>query len=116
MPARISLAGPQSDVQGRMATATTGTGVNLAQSLLGAGNQQQQLAQQQANAVYNQALQDVLGPYQYQMPALNSALQAASVGSPTTTTTSAPNNALWNLLGTILGSAAKGYGKGMAMG
>ena len=26
MPARISLAGPQSDVQGRMATATTGTG------------------------------------------------------------------------------------------
>jgi hypothetical protein len=99
-----------------LANYQTGTGVNLAQSLLGAGNQQQQLAQQQANAAYNQALQDVLGPYQYQLPALNSTLQSASAGSPTTTTTSAPNNALWNLLGTVLSSAAQGYGKGIATG
>jgi hypothetical protein len=95
-----------------LANYQTGTGVNLAQSLLGAGNQQQQLAQQQANAVYNQALQDVLGPYQYQVPALNAALQAASVGSPTTTTTTAPNNALWNLLGTLGGSIFSGFGQG----
>ena len=95
-----------------LANYQTGTGLNLAQGLLGSGNQQQQLAQQQANAVYNQALQDVLGPYQYQLPALNSALQGASVGSPTTTTTSAPNNALWNLLGTLGGSIFGGFGQG----
>jgi hypothetical protein len=90
----------------------TGTGLNLAQSLLGAGNQQQQLAQQQANAVYNQALQDLLGPYQYQLPALNATLQSAAAGSPTTTTTSAPNNALWSLLGSLGGSIFSGFGQG----
>ncbi len=96
------------------ATQQTGQGINLAQANLSAGNQQQQLAQQGANAVYNQALQDVLGPWQYVLPGLNQTEQASATGSPTTTTTTAPNNALWNLLGTVLGSAAQGYGKSVS--
>lgn len=91
---------------------TTGTGLNLAQALGGAGTQQQQLAQQSANAVYNQALQDVLGPYQYQVPALNSTLAALTPTQPSTQTVQQPNNALWNLLGSVFGSVAQGYGQG----
>jgi hypothetical protein len=95
-----------------LASYQTGTGLNLAQGLLGAGNQQQQLAQQQANALYNQRLQDLLGPYQYQVPALNSALAALTPTQPSTQTVQQPNNAGWNILGSILGAGAQGFGQG----
>jgi hypothetical protein len=136
-----------------LAQQQTGTGINLAQANLNAGNQQQQIVQQGANAVYNQQLQDVLAPYQYQLPGLTSSLAGLIPTQPTsttssgtsagtafgtnvgntfgsttgassgtsfgdtsgtssgTTTTQQPNNALWNLLGAVLGSAAQGYGK-----
>src|SRR5262249_52942024 len=94
----------------------TGQGVNLAQADLNAGNQQQQNAQQQANATYSQALQALLGPYQYQVPALNSTIAALTPTQPTTTTVQQPNNAGWNILGTILGAGAQGFGQGYAKG
>ncbi|HXW25606.1 MAG TPA: hypothetical protein VEK73_12755 [Xanthobacteraceae bacterium] len=97
-----------------LAQYTTGTGLNLAQASLAGGTQQQQLAQQQMNALYNQQLQNLLGPYQYQLPGLNQTLQAAYQSQPVTTTTQQPNNALWNLAGTTLGSLATGVGKGLA--
>jgi hypothetical protein len=90
----------------------TGTGLNLAQAGIAGGTQQQQNAQQQLNAIYNQQLQNLLGPYQYQIPALNSTLSALTPTQPSTTTVQQPNNALWHLLGTVLGSAAQGYGQG----
>jgi len=95
-----------------LANYQTGTGLNLAQSLLGAGNQQQQLAQQQLNTVYNQQLQNVLGPYQYQVPAVNATLAALTPTQPSTQTVQQPNNALWNLLGTLGGSLFTGFGQG----
>jgi len=91
-----------------LANYQTSTGLNLGQVLLGTGNQQQQNAQSQANATYNQALQALLGPYQYQVPALNASVAALTPTQPTTTTVQQPNNAGWNVLGTVLGSAAKG--------
>jgi hypothetical protein len=91
---------------------TTGTGLNLAQALNQAGTQQQQLAQQQMSALYNQQLQDLLGPYQYQLPALNQTLAAAMPSQPTTTTTQQPNNWLLSLLGGITGAGAQGFGQG----
>jgi hypothetical protein len=95
-----------------LANYTTGQGLNLGQALLQAGGTQQQNQQQVLNAVYNQQLQNLLGPYQYEIPALNSTLQSAQAGAPTTTTTTAPNNALWNLLGTLGGSILGGFGQG----
>jgi hypothetical protein len=94
---------------------TTGTGLNLAQALNQAGTQQQQLAQQQMNTAYNQQLQDLLGPYQYQLPALNQTLQAAMPSQPTTTTTQQPNNWLLSLLGGATGSLAQGFGQGAGL-
>ena len=94
----------------------TGQGLNLAQAVIAGGTQQQQNQQQQLNAVYNQLLQNLLGPYQYQIPALTSALGSLTPTQPSTTTTQQPNNALWNLLGTVFGSAAQGYAKGVANG
>jgi hypothetical protein len=91
---------------------TTGTGLNLAQALNQSGTQQQQLAQQQMNALYNQQLQDLLGPYQYQLPALNQTLAAAMPSQPTTTTTQQPNNWLLSLFGGIAGAGAQGFGQG----
>ena len=55
---------------------------------------------------------DLLGPYQYQLPALNQTLQSAIPSQPSTTTTQQPNNALWNLLGTVGGSLFSGFGQG----
>jgi hypothetical protein len=94
----------------------TGQGLNLAQAAIAGGTAQQQNAQQQLNALYNQQLQNLLGPYQYQIPALNSTVSALTPTQPSTTTTQQPNNALWNLFGTALGSAAQGYAKGVATG
>jgi hypothetical protein len=91
---------------------TTGTGLNLAQALNQAGTQQQQLGQQQMNALYNQQLQNLLGPYQYQLPALNQTLSAAMPSQPTTTTTQQPNNWLLSLFGGITGAGAQGFGQG----
>jgi hypothetical protein len=91
---------------------TTGTGLNLAQALNQDGTQQQQLAQQQMNTLYNQQLQNLLGPYQYQLPALNQTLQAAMPSQPTTTTTQQPNNWLLSLFGGITGAGAQGFGQG----
>jgi hypothetical protein len=91
---------------------TTGTGLNLAQALNQAGTQQQQLAQQQMNTLYNQQLQNLLGPYQYQLPALNQTLSAAMPSQPTTTTTQQPNNWLASLAGSIFGAGAQGFGQG----
>ena len=96
-----------------LAQYTTGTGLNLAQALGQAGTQQQQLAQQPLNALYNQQLQDALAPYQYQLPALNSTLAALTPTQPSTTTVQQPNNAGWNILGSILGSGSQGLGQGM---
>jgi hypothetical protein len=93
-----------------LAQYTTGTGLTLGNALLQAGGQQQQNQQQILNAVYNQQLQNLLGPYQYQLPALNSALTAALKSQPSVTTTQQPNNALWALLGGGAGSLAKGLG------
>jgi hypothetical protein len=90
----------------------TGTGLNLAQAAIAGGTQQQQNTQQQLNALYSQQLQNLLGPYQYQLPALTSALAALAPTQPTTTTTQAPNNAGWNILGSILGAGAQGVGMG----
>jgi len=95
-----------------LASYQTGTGLNLAQGLLGAGNQQQQLAQQQANAIYNKQLQNVLGPYQYQVPALNSTMAALTPTQPSTSTVQQPNNALLNVLGSLTGSVLTGFGQG----
>jgi hypothetical protein len=92
----------------------TNAGLNLGQALLGTGNQQQQNSQSQANANYTQALQSVLGPYQYQIPALNSTLAALTPTQPTTTTVQQPNNAGWNVLGSIFGAGAQGFGQGYA--
>ena len=83
----------------------TGTGLTLGNALLQAGGQQQQNQQQILNAVYNQRLQNLLGPYQYQLPALNSALTAAMKSQPSVTTTQQPNNALAALLGPLAGAA-----------
>jgi hypothetical protein len=91
---------------------TTGTGLNLAQALNQTGTQQQQRAQQQMNALYNQQLQNLLGPYQYQLPALNQTLQAAMPSQPTTTTTQQPNNWLASLAGSLFGAGAQGFGQG----
>jgi hypothetical protein len=88
----------------------TGTGLTLGNALLQAGGQQQQNQQQILNAAYNQQLQNLLGPYQYQLPALNSALTAALKSQPSVTTTQQPNNALWALLGGGAGALAKGLG------
>ena len=94
----------------------TGTGLNLAQAAIGGGTQQQQNAQQQLNALYNQQLQNVLGPYQYQIPALNAALSALTPTQPSTTTVQQPNNAGWNILGSIFGAGAQGFGQGAGAG
>lgn len=83
----------------------TGTGLTLGNALLQAGGQQQQNQQKILNAVYNQQLQNLLGPYQYQLPALNSALTAAMKSQPSVTTTQQPNNALAALLGPLAGAA-----------
>ena len=83
----------------------TGTGLTLGNALLQAGGQQQQNQQQILNAVYNQRLQNLLGPYQYQLPGLNSALTAALKSQPSVTTTQQPNNALAALLGPLAGAA-----------
>ncbi|MBV8753358.1 MAG: hypothetical protein JO328_10930 [Hyphomicrobiales bacterium] len=99
-----------------LAQYTTGTGLNLAQALGQAGTQQQQLAQQQLASLYNQQLQNVLGPYQYQVPALDSAVAALTPTQPSTQTVQQPNNAGWNLLGSILGSSFQGFGQGMGQG
>jgi hypothetical protein len=98
-----------------LASYTTGTGLNLDQALLGTGNQQQQNAQQQANAVYNQALQNLLGPYQYQVPAMNATLSALTQTQPRTTTTSQPNNGLLSILGSVFGSGLQGLGQGVGL-
>jgi hypothetical protein len=94
----------------------TGQGLNLAQAAIAGGTAQQQNAQQQLNALYNQQLQNVLGPYQYQIPALNSTVSALTPTQPSTTTTQQPNNALWNILGSILGAGAQGFGQGAGAG
>jgi hypothetical protein len=99
-----------------LAQYTTGTGLSLAQALGQAGTAQQQLAQQQLNSLYNQQLQDVLGPYQYQVPALNSTLAALTPTQPSTQTVQQPNNAGWNLLGSLFGSVGQGYGQGFGQG
>ena len=93
----------------------TGQGLNLAQAAIAGGTQQQQNAQQQLTALYNQQLQNLLGPYQYQIPALTSALGALKSTQPSTTTTQQPNNALWNLLGTLGGSLFSGMGQGIGL-
>jgi Chaperone of endosialidase len=98
-----------------LASYTTGTGLNLDQALLASGNQQQQNAQQQANAIYNQQLQNLLGPYQYQLPALTAGANVLNATQPKTTTTSQPNNALWNILGTLGGSLFSGLGQGAGL-
>jgi hypothetical protein len=90
----------------------TGQGLNLAQAAISGGQTQQQTQQQALNAAYNQQLQNLLGPYQYQIPALNSSLAALTPTQPSTTTTQMPNNALWNVLGTVLGSGLSGFGQG----
>jgi hypothetical protein len=95
---------------------TTGTGLDLAQALNQAGTQQQQNTQQQMNAAYNQQLQNLLGPYQYQLPALNQTLSSSYQSQPITTQTQQPNNAGWNLAGSLLGSAFSGLGTGIGLG
>jgi len=90
----------------------TGQGLNLAQAAVVGGAQQQQNAQQQLNSLYTQQLQDLLGPYQYQLPALNQAVSALTPTQPSTATTQQPNNAGWNILGSVLGSAFGGFGQG----
>ena len=90
----------------------TGQGLNLAQAAVAGGAQQQQNAQQQLNSLYTQQLQDLLGPYQYQLPALNQTVSALTPTQPSTATTQQPNNAGWNILGSVLGSAFSGFGQG----
>jgi hypothetical protein len=103
-----------------LAQYTTGTGLNLAQALGQAGTQQQQLAQQQLGNLYNQQLQNLLGPYQYQIPALNSTLAALAPTQPSTQTVQQPNNAGWQLAGALggalLGGLGTGFGQGMGLG
>jgi hypothetical protein len=94
----------------------TGQGINLAQTELAAGTQQQQNAQQSANAIYNQALQNTLAPYQYQIPALTSTLSALTPTQPSTTSVQQPNNAGWNILGSVLGAGASGIGTSVGQG
>jgi hypothetical protein len=99
-----------------LAQYTTGTGLNLAQALGQAGTQQQQLAQQQLGNRYNQQLQDLLGPYQYQLPALNSTLSALTPSQPSTQTIQQPNNAGWQLAGALGGALFGGLGTGFGQG
>jgi hypothetical protein len=94
----------------------TGQGLNLAQAALAGGATQQSLTQQQLNAAYNQQLQNLLGPYQYQVPALNSTLSALTPTQPSTTSVQQPNNAGWNILGSVLGAGASGIGTGVGQG
>jgi hypothetical protein len=94
----------------------TGQGLNLAQAAIAGGTAQQQNAQQQLNAIYNQQLQNLLGPYQYQLPALTSALTAMKGTQPSVTNTQQPNNALAALLGPLAGAApslVSGIGSGL---
>lgn len=90
----------------------TGQGLNLAQAAISGGQYQQQTQQQALNALYSQQLQNLLGPYQYQIPALNSSLAALTPTQPSTTTTQQPNNAGWNILGSVLGAGVSGVGQG----
>jgi hypothetical protein len=97
----------------------TGQGLNLAQAAVAGGTQQQQNAQQQLSAMYNQQLQNVLGPYQYQVPALTSALTAMKGTQPSVTNTQQQNNALAALLGPLAGAApslVSGIGSGIGSG
>ena len=94
----------------------TGQGLNLAQAAIAGGTQQQQTAQQQLNAFYNQQLQNLLGPYQYQLPALTAALTAMKGTQPSVTSTQQPNNTLAALLGPLAGAAPSllsGIGSGL---
>jgi len=99
-----------------LASYTTGQGLNLGQALLQAGGTQQQNQQQALSAFYNQQLQNLLGPYQYQIPALNSTLSALTPTQPSTQTVQQPNNAGWNILGSVAGSAAQGGAQALALG
>jgi hypothetical protein len=89
----------------------TGTGLGLAQAQNTAGTQQQQNQQQQLANAYKQQLMNLLGPFQYQLPALNQTIQANANTQPVTTTTQQPNNWLASLAGSLFGSAATGAGK-----
>jgi hypothetical protein len=90
----------------------TGQGLTLANAAVQGGTQQQQNAQQQANAVYNKQLQDLLAPYQYQLPALSAALSGLTATQPKTTTTSQPSGSLLGILGAGGGSLLSGLGSG----
>jgi hypothetical protein len=94
----------------------TGQGLNLAQAAIAGGTQQQQNAQQQLSALYNQQLQNLLGPYQYQLPALTAALTAMKGTQPSVTNTYQPNNSLAALLGPLAAAAPSligGIGSGL---
>lgn len=89
---------------GANAAFNMGTGAtNLTNSLGG-----QQTAQQQAqlNAMYNEFLRNQYQDPQFRAGLSNSALSAATPAAPTTTTTSAPNNAGYGMIGSALGAAA----------
>jgi len=84
----------------------TQRGLNLAQALNATGTQQQQREQQGLTSQFNQQMLSLLGPYQYQLPALNSTLAAATGVAPktVTNTASAPNNSGWGVSGSLLGN------------
>ena len=84
----------------------TQRGLNLAQALNSTGTQQQQNQQQGLTSQFNQQMLSLLGPYQYQLPALNSTLSAVTGVAPKTVsnTASAPNNSGWGVTGSLLGN------------
>jgi Chaperone of endosialidase len=82
----------------------TGTGLNLAQAAIAGGTQQQQTAQQALTALYNQQLQNAVAPYQYQLPALTSALAGLIPTQPTSTTTAGTTAGTGITSGSTLGS------------
>ncbi len=103
----------------------TQRGLDLAQALDRTGAQQQQNQQQGLTSQFNQQMLSLLGPYQYQLPALNATLGAVTGAAPktTTTTASAPNNSGWALGGALLGNmivpglgGVVGSGLGSALG
>ena len=90
------------------ANALYGQGTGATNLLNTLGGQQTQQQQANLNALYNQWQLAQQYPYQ-NLQAMNSALGAAAGASPITTTgtttSSAPNNSGWGMLGTIGGTA-----------
>jgi hypothetical protein len=90
------------------ATALTNAGTGATNLINTLGGQQTAQSQAQLNAAYNQWLMSRQYPFQT-ATAMDQAIVAGNAGSPTTTsgtsTTSAPDNSGYGILGSLLGSA-----------